>query len=173
MAAVALPMPWLTWSHERFTMTPPPSRRIASAAAREQIQAPLRSTPITSSHWRSAGHDRASPVRMSAPALLTQAWQRPNCSSVDPRSRIDLVRPRDVGADRQRVSAACHDLGHDGLGALARARVVDDDARPLPREGEGDRAADPRLAPVTTATWPRSRSTATGAFGCRGSTRLL
>ena len=54
-------------------MAPPPSRRIASAAAREHSQVPFRSTAITWSHWRSAGHARASPVRMSAPALLTQA----------------------------------------------------------------------------------------------------
>ena len=125
-------------------MAPPPSCRIASAAAREQIQVPLRSTAITSSHWRSAGHVRASPVRMSAPALLTQ--------SVEPPERLErrlraAGRPRPARETSARIgeglAAGRQDLGHHGLGALARARVVDDDAGALPREGEGDRAADP------------------------------
>ena len=96
MAAVGFPIPWSTWSHDTFTMTPPPSVRIASAAAREQSQVPLRSTAITSSHWRSAGHVRASPVRMSAPALLTQAWTRPKRPERRREQAVDLVGPRDV-----------------------------------------------------------------------------
>src|SRR5205823_3574826 len=67
----------------------------------------------------------------------------------------DLVPPRQLGLDGERLPPEVADLRGHGLRALGRAVVVDGDVGALPREPERDRAAeaaagagDERVAPV-------------------------
>ena len=125
-------------------MTPPPSSRIESAAAARAQPGALQ---IDGHHLDPTGAppatSRASPVRMSAPALLTQAWTRPNASSVDPSRRL-TSSARETSARTARPSPPAARISRTTASPqLARARVVDDHAGAVPREAQRDRAADP------------------------------
>src|SRR3954465_2442279 len=66
-------MPNVTWSQLMLRIVPPRGcARMTSATAYEHAIVPLRSTASRRSSLRSHSHSAASPVRTSAPALLTQ-----------------------------------------------------------------------------------------------------
>src|SRR6185295_121480 len=101
-------MPLVTWSQLMFTIAPPAgcSRMIAPAAYEHAI-VPLRSTASSRSSLRSQTQSASSPVRTSAPALLTQTSRPPRRSRASATSASQPARvPRSARATSARPPRA-------------------------------------------------------------------
>src|SRR5580700_3624544 len=144
----------VAWSHPMLRIEPP--GRIRLATSREQRIVDLRSTSTSTSSLRSSGHDLASPVSTSAPALLTQTSM---CSSS--ANACCTIDAQPSAVPRSAFRSGCS--RSPSSAASARAASVERQ-NPIPTLAPAAANAIaialpiPELAPVTTVRRPASGS---------------
>ena len=133
-------IPVSAWSHPMLRITPWPCLRIRRPTPRDRS---IVATTSMSSNWLSLvrnGHWAASPVSVSAPALLTQMSISPQVSkTTSTRPRHCSVSPRSAGMKSEETSNA-RTRRRPAAGLLAAA--VDHHVGPGPRNARATSPAD-------------------------------
>ncbi len=136
-------------------MTPPPCPRMIGSTNFVIKYVPFTFTSNVRTHSSSLVSSSVPCVTM--PALLKRISMRPISRDRFIDRSAAILRPRDIGGDKDRLTARLFDLRDYGLAQLARRPVI---ATRAPSRANNFAVASPipDVPPVIKATFPRNRS---------------